>query len=149
MNENALRKKIGTLGIPNWGPKQLLIRRHTEWVNLWNANCDSLKPRSKRELLHDLDVWERTQGGSTPVAQNSSSSTNAVMGKDFDGTAWSASHADDFRQLVARARQKPVQTTEKSANDDTNNRSIASEKAHISRTAPDDLGRPPGSVGDY
>ena len=106
MNENALRKKIATLGIPNWGPKPLLIRRHTEWVNLWNANCDSSNPRSKRELLHDLDVWERTQGGNAPSGQSASGSGTAIMAKDFDGSAWSASHGDDFQRLVAQARQK-------------------------------------------
>jgi hypothetical protein len=30
--------------------------RHTEWVNPWNANCDSRNPRTKRELSSELDV---------------------------------------------------------------------------------------------
>ena len=106
MNENALRKKITTLGIPSWGAKPLLIRRHTEWVNLWNANCDSSKPRTKRELLHDLDLWERTQGGNAPSAQGASGNGSAIMAKDFDGSAWSASHGDDFQRLIAQAREK-------------------------------------------
>lgn len=108
MNENALRKKIATLGIPNWGAKPLLVRRHTEWVNLWNANCDSSKPRTKRELLHDLDIWEKTQGGNAPSAQGSSGNASAIMAKDFDGSAWSASHGHDFQRLIAQARQKAV-----------------------------------------
>ena len=106
MNENNLRKRIAVLGIPNWGAKQLLIRRHTEWVNLWNANCDSSKPRSKRDLLHDLDVWERTQGGNAPNAQGSTQGTPSLMAKDFDSRAWSINHESDFRRLVAQARQK-------------------------------------------
>jgi len=106
MNENTLRKKIATLGIPTLGSKPLLIRRHTEWVNLWNANCDSSKPRTKRELLHDLDIWEKTQGGNAPSTQGSSGSAGAIMAKDFDGSAWSASHGNDFQRLIAQARQK-------------------------------------------
>ncbi|MCJ1249776.1 E3 ubiquitin-protein ligase rad18 [Trapelia coarctata] len=106
MNENTLRKKITTLGIPSWGAKPLLIRRHTEWVNLWNANCDSSKPRSKRELLHDLDLWERTQGGNASAAQGAAGSGGTIMAKDFDGSAWSASHDDDFQRLTAEARRK-------------------------------------------
>lgn len=111
MNENALRKKISTLGIPSFGPKQLLIRRHTEWVNLWNANCDASRPRGKRDLLHDLEIWEKTQGGNAPAAQGGTGGpggASSVMAKDFEGSAWSASHRDDFRQLIARARQKPL-----------------------------------------
>ena len=106
MNENTLRKKIATLGIPSWGAKPLLIRRHTEWVNLWNANCDSSKPRTKRDLLRDLDMWEKTQGGDALSAQGSSASGGAIMAKDFDGSAWSASHGNDFQRLIAQARQK-------------------------------------------
>ncbi|MCJ1378472.1 E3 ubiquitin-protein ligase rad18 [Xylographa soralifera] len=149
MNENALRKKIGTLGIPNWGSKQLLIRRHTEWVNLWNANCDSSKSRTKRELLHDLDVWERTQGGSAPVASNSSSSTNTVMSKDFDGSAWSASHGDDFRQLIAQARQKPAGNTVGATRHDLGSGRNPSDSIPILTTTSDNLGSPPDSLEDH
>jgi E3 ubiquitin-protein ligase RAD18 len=63
LKEGPMRKKMDELGLPGFGSKQLMVRRHTEWVNLWNANCDSSNPRSKRELLQDLDTWERTQGG--------------------------------------------------------------------------------------
>ncbi|KAJ5366403.1 DNA repair protein (RadR) [Penicillium brevicompactum] len=105
LKENALRKKLSDLGIPNWGPKQLLHRRHTEWMNLWNANCDSKIPKSKRELLQELDVWERTQGGlaagPSPFVSNSN-----VMRKDFDAKEWSSSHDDDFKRLIANARKK-------------------------------------------
>lgn len=68
-------------------------------MNLWNANCDSRDPRTKKKLLEELDVWERTQGGSAP------NTTNSVMKKDFDGTAWSSNHDDDFKRLIANARR--------------------------------------------
>ncbi|CAG8170689.1 unnamed protein product [Penicillium salamii] len=105
LKENALRKKLSDLGIPNWGPKQLLHRRHTEWMNLWNANCDSKIPKSKRELLQELEIWERTQGGLATGPSPFVSSTN-VMRKDFDAKEWSSSHDDDFRRLIANARKK-------------------------------------------
>lgn len=91
------------LGIPSWGPRILLQRRHTEWMNLWNANCDSKTPKSKRELLQELSVWERTQGGS---AVPSAESSNSVMRKDFDASAWSANHDNDFKKLIANARKR-------------------------------------------
>ncbi|KAE8400917.1 Postreplication repair E3 ubiquitin-protein ligase rad18 [Aspergillus pseudonomiae] len=103
LKDNVLRKKLKDLGIPNWGPRPLLQRRHTEWMNLWNANCDSKTPKSKRELLHELDVWERTQGGS---ALPSAESAGSVMRKDFDATAWSTNHENDFKRLIANARKR-------------------------------------------
>lgn len=102
LKEGVLRKKLKDLGIPNMGPRQLLQRRHTEWMNLWNANCDSKWPKTKWELLRELDAWERTQGGNA----NPSSHDSTIMDKSFDKAAWSTSHGDDFKQLIANARKK-------------------------------------------
>ena len=98
-----MRTKLKELNIPNWGSKQLMIKRHTEWVNLWNANCDSKRPRSEKELLKDLDVWERTQGGRAPSAGGLA--TN-IMRKDFDGSAWVNKNKDDFSRLIAEAKRR-------------------------------------------
>jgi E3 ubiquitin-protein ligase RAD18 len=110
LKENPLRKKLADLGIPNSGPRKLLERRHTEWRNLWNANCDSSRPRTRRELLKDLDRWERTQGA------GSKDNNSKVMEKDFDGSGWAKSHKSDFDELIANARRKrelPVTTAPK------------------------------------
>lgn len=103
LKDQALRKKLRDLGIPDWGPRPLLQRRHTEWVNLWNANCDSAHPKQKRELIRDLDIWERTQGGSAPLSFTATG--NTVMNKDFDKDAWSANNGDDYKRLIANARR--------------------------------------------
>lgn len=100
--EAALRKKLGELGISTLGSKLLLIKRHLEWVALWNANCDSARPRSKGELKANLDQWERTQGGLAP----SGTQGNAVMNKDFDGVGWVRKNKGDFDQLIESARRK-------------------------------------------
>lgn len=100
-----MRKKLRDLGIPDWGQKQLLQRRHTEWMNLWNANCDSKNPKSKRILLQELDIWERTQGGHA-AAPSPFTTSNNVMRKDFDPNEWSNNHDDDFKRLIADARKK-------------------------------------------
>lgn len=103
MKENVLRKKLRDLGIPDWGAKSLLQRRHTEWVNLNNANCDSKNPKSKKELLKELDLWERSQGGQAILYHRDQ--TPSVMRKDFDGGAWSAAHGGDFKKLIENARK--------------------------------------------
>lgn len=104
LKENAMRKKLEEIGVPAWGGKQLMVKRHTEWVNLWNANCDSNHPRTKRELLQDLDTWERTQGGRAP--NNQISAASGVMRKDFDGAGWATKNKDEFSRLIADARRK-------------------------------------------
>lgn len=103
--ENMLRKKLKELGIPEWGSRALLQRRHTEWMNLWNANCDAKAPKTKEELRRDLEIWERTQGGTAPQS-GASIGPNAVMAKSFDAAAWSTNHDDDFKRLIENARKK-------------------------------------------
>ena len=73
-----------------------------EWMNLWNASCDSSEPKTKRELLRELDIWERTQGRQIANAQGPS----GVMAKDFDVEGWTKSNKDDFADLIRKARKK-------------------------------------------
>lgn len=106
LKDTALRKKLSELGIPNGGPKDLLIRRHTEWVNLVNANCDSSKPKTKRELIQELESWDRTQGRQALNNYNGAGSASSVMSKNFDGAAWASNHGNNFQSLIAQARRK-------------------------------------------
>lgn len=105
LKDNSLRKKLAEMGIPNGGPRSLLIRRHTEWVNLVNANSDSSRPRTKSDLLHDLEVWDRSQGRHILNSSGLLKNASTVMKKDFDGTAWAAAHDDEFRKLIGKARE--------------------------------------------
>ena len=105
VKDNALRKKLGDMGISASGSRQLMERRYTEWVTLWNANCDSKIPKGKGELKRELDVWERTQGGGAPMASRINTGGN-IRDKDFDGLAWSKNNDESFKQLVAEARKK-------------------------------------------
>jgi E3 ubiquitin-protein ligase RAD18 len=109
LNDKALRKKLSELGIPSTGSKTLLSRRHTEWVNLWNANVDAEAPRSKRELLNELQKWDRSIGREP----DSFGTSNQVMKKDFDAKAWSSGNKDDFARLIEQARQGRNKQTSK------------------------------------
>lgn len=102
LRDTALRKKLQEIGVPSWGSKDLMKRRHIEWLNIYNANCDAdgSVRKSKRQLLKELDEWETTQGGK---ANNNESK---VMRKDFDGSGHMKSHKSDFDDLIAKARQK-------------------------------------------
>lgn len=102
LKESALRKKLQDIGIPSWGSKDLMKRRHVEWLNIFNSNCDAHESvrKSKAQLLRELDEWENTQGGK---ADNRESK---IMKKNFDGNGHMKSHKSDFDDLIAKARQK-------------------------------------------
>jgi E3 ubiquitin-protein ligase RAD18 len=102
LKEGALRKKLQEIGIPNWGSKDLLKRRHIEWLNIYNSNCDAdgSVRKSKRQLVKELEEWENTQGGRADVKESK------IMKKDFDGNGYAKSHKTDFDDLIAKARMK-------------------------------------------
>lgn len=77
-------------------------RRHIEWLNIHNSNCDADESvrKPKRQLLRELEEWENTQGGRADVKESK------VMKKDFDGSGYAKSHKSDFDDLIAQARKK-------------------------------------------
>ena len=134
LKDQALRKKLLELGIPNHGPKPLLIKRHTEWINLVNANCDSSRPRTKRELLNELDVWERSQGRN--IMNGLGGNEAPVMRKDFDGAAWATHHGNDFQQLIAQARRKPPAQREEHGVDGVSRATETVQSPHFADSEP-------------
>lgn len=92
-----------------------------------NANRDSSRPRTKREMLQELEVWDRTQGRQISRVQGESPSANLIMSKDFDGTAWGLSHNNDFQQLISDARRKLGKSDRKEINENIQSSSNPSQ----------------------
>lgn len=118
LKEQQLRKKMFELGISNYGPRHLLEKRHKEWITLWNANCDALRPKKRTELLHDLEAWERTQGTRINVNRPTQGGPS-VKDKDFDGFAWAVKHDSSFKDLIASARKSREHATKAKESEQT------------------------------
>ena len=68
--------------------------------------------------MSELDKWERSQGGyafqggagvwgtSAPGRSGTGFTAASGMQKGFDGSEWAQSHQDEFRSLIAKAREK-------------------------------------------
>jgi E3 ubiquitin-protein ligase RAD18 len=82
-------------------------------MTIWNSNCDAARPRTRHELLHDLDVWERTLGGRAPTTGRSIQNAAIIKDKDFDGAAWAAKHDTSFKDLIANARKTRLEAKKK------------------------------------
>ncbi|KAM4055694.1 zinc finger, c3HC4 type (RING finger) domain-containing protein [Hirsutella rhossiliensis] len=118
LKEQALRKKMTELGLSGQGPRLLLERRHKEWLTLWNANCDAAQPKKRSDLLHDLEVWERTQGGRAPTTGRTFQTAAAIKDKDFDSAAWAVKHDTSFKDLIASARKSKTDAKTRAENTD-------------------------------
>lgn len=55
LSDRDLKKKLKEHGLSTRGTRQQLIKRHQEFVHMYNAQCDSLNPKSgKLEILGKL-----------------------------------------------------------------------------------------------
>ncbi|AEO60546.1 hypothetical protein MYCTH_2309819 [Thermothelomyces thermophilus ATCC 42464] len=156
LKDSALRKKLAELGLSTAGSRQMLEKRHREWVTIWNANCDSAKPKKRSELLQDLEVWERTMGSRAPTMSRAANMGAQIKDKDFDGAAWAAKHENSFKDLIAKARSSRSKVVQKaegeqnkgesgSAQDERKGRDDSVSASEPSKTAVVDLTCPPSS----
>jgi E3 ubiquitin-protein ligase RAD18 len=113
MKDNILQRKLIEAGLSASGNRQLMEKRYTEWVTLWNANCDARNPKGKPDLKREMDVWEKTQGGGSHFSRGREIN---IKDKDFDQAAYSVKHDDSFRDLIAQARKKRTAKVTEPAN---------------------------------
>lgn len=106
LKDFQLKKKLAEFGLNQGGSRQAMEKRCTEWITLWNSNCDATRPISPRELRSELERWERIQDGKAPGAYYSANHGVKIREKDFDGKAWSEFHTESFKDLTVKARRK-------------------------------------------
>lgn len=52
LSDRDLKRKLKEQGLSSRGSRQQLVKRHQEFVHMYNAQCDSLNPKSgKLEIL--------------------------------------------------------------------------------------------------
>ncbi|XP_058534377.1 E3 ubiquitin-protein ligase RAD18 isoform X2 [Ochotona princeps] len=61
LSDRDLKKKLKQHGLSIQGSKQQLIKRHQEFVHMYNAQCDALHPKSAAEIVQELENMEKTR----------------------------------------------------------------------------------------
>jgi E3 ubiquitin-protein ligase RAD18 len=109
-------------------------------MTIWNSNCDAAQPRKHRELLQDLETWEKTQGGRAPTTGRSAQNAAIIKDKDFDGSAWAAKHDSSFKDLINQARKTRLEAKRKA--EAAAKESKAEESATSLSQEPSDVDQP-------
>jgi len=94
-NEKQLRLKLSENGLSTIGSKAVLITRHKEYVNVYNANIDRLHPQSRQEILRHMERWDATQLNLGRVDKR----------KELDGEEWGKKCKAEFGALTRQARE--------------------------------------------
>ncbi|KAF0870511.1 RAD18 ligase, partial [Crocuta crocuta] len=116
LSDRDLKKKLKQHGLSIQGNKQQLIKRHQEFVHMYNAQCDALHPKSAAEIVQEIESMEKTRMRLEASKLNESIMvfTKDQTEKEIDEihSKYRKKHQNEFRLLVDQAKKGYKKTVE-------------------------------------
>ncbi|XP_021265282.1 E3 ubiquitin-protein ligase RAD18 isoform X2 [Numida meleagris] len=110
LSDRDLKKKLKEHGLSSRGSRQQLIKRHQEFVHMYNAQCDSLNPKSVAEIVNELEKNEkiRIQLELNKSGENSLTFTKDQTEEEIDEihTSYRNKHRSEFQFLVDQVKNR-------------------------------------------
>ncbi|NXU90724.1 RAD18 ligase, partial [Xiphorhynchus elegans] len=110
LSDRDLKKKLKEHGLSALGTRQQLIKRHQEFVHMYNAQCDSLNPKSVTEVVKELEKTEkiRVQLECNKPGENSLTFTKDQTEEEIDEihTKYRNKHRKEFKFLVDQVNNR-------------------------------------------
>ncbi|XP_060163504.1 E3 ubiquitin-protein ligase RAD18 isoform X2 [Globicephala melas] len=109
LSDRDLKKKLKQHGLSVQGNKQQLIKRHQEFVHMYNAQCDALHPKSAAEIVQEIENMEKTRMRLEASKLNESIMvfTKDQTEKEIDEihSNYRIKHQNEFQRLVDQAKK--------------------------------------------
>ncbi|NXU12209.1 RAD18 ligase, partial [Pardalotus punctatus] len=129
LSDRDLRKKLKEHGLSTSGTRQQLIKRHQEFVHMYNAQCDSLNPKSVAEVVKELEKNEkiRVQLECNKPSENSLTFTKDQTEKEIDEihAEYRNKHRSEFKFLVDQVNKRWKKKHEREAGSAQNKEEVA------------------------
>ncbi|NWW43439.1 RAD18 ligase, partial [Pedionomus torquatus] len=110
LSDRDLRKKLKEHGLSTQGTRQQLVKRHQEFVHMYNAQCDSLNPKSVAEVVKELERNEkmRVQLEISKMGENSLTFTKDQTEEEIDEihADYRNKHRSEFQFLVDQVNNR-------------------------------------------
>ncbi|XP_062441634.1 E3 ubiquitin-protein ligase RAD18 isoform X2 [Rhea pennata] len=110
LSDRDLKKKLKEQGLSTHGTRQQLVKRHQEFVHMYNAQCDSLNPKSVAEIVKELEKNEkiRVQLEFNKPGENSLTFTKDQTEKEIDEVHadYRKKHRSEFQFLVDQVNNR-------------------------------------------
>ncbi|KFZ56645.1 E3 ubiquitin-protein ligase RAD18, partial [Antrostomus carolinensis] len=110
LSDRDLKKKLKEHGLSTHGTRQQLIKRHQEFVHVYNAQCDSLNPKSVAEIVKELQKNEkiRIQLEFNKTSENNLTFTKDQTEEEIDEihTDYRNKHKSEFQFLVNQVNNR-------------------------------------------
>nr|XP_042129711.1 E3 ubiquitin-protein ligase RAD18 isoform X4 [Peromyscus maniculatus bairdii]XP_042129712.1 E3 ubiquitin-protein ligase RAD18 isoform X4 [Peromyscus maniculatus bairdii] len=109
LSDRDLKKKMKQHGLSVQGSKQQLIKRHQEFVHMYNAQCDALHPKSAAEIVQEVENMEKTRMRleASKLNENVMVFTKDQTEKEIDEihSKYRKKHQNAFQLLVDQAKK--------------------------------------------
>ncbi|XP_013364562.1 PREDICTED: E3 ubiquitin-protein ligase RAD18 isoform X2 [Chinchilla lanigera] len=109
LSDRDLKKKLKQHGLSIQGNKQQLIKRHQEFVHMYNAQCDALHPKSAAEIVEEIENMEKTRMRLEASKLNESAMvfTKDQTEEEIDEIhrKYRKKHQNEFQLLVDQAKK--------------------------------------------
>ncbi|XP_006851636.1 PREDICTED: E3 ubiquitin-protein ligase RAD18 [Chrysochloris asiatica] len=108
LSDRDLKKRLKLHGLPTQGNKQQLIKRHQEFVHMYNAQCDALHPKSAAEIAKEVENMEKTRMRleAGQLSETIMVFTKGQTEKEIDEihSIYRKKHQNEFQLLVDQAK---------------------------------------------
>ncbi|KAM4740233.1 E3 ubiquitin-protein ligase RAD18 isoform 2-T2 [Anableps anableps] len=112
LSVQELKKRLKECHLSMQGSRDQLIKRHQEFIHLYNSQCDSLNPKSVKEIAREVEANEKMrnqmQEKTTRVMVFSKSQSEKEIEEMHSN--YRKQHSSDFSRLIAQVRGR-LQTT--------------------------------------
>ncbi|XP_069499575.1 E3 ubiquitin-protein ligase RAD18 isoform X2 [Ambystoma mexicanum] len=109
LSDRDLRKRLKEVGLSSHGTKQQLIKRHVEFVHMFNAQCDSLNPKSAAEIVKEIEQNEKIRAQlQTKRGENSLTFSKDQSEQEIEGihSDYRQKHKNEFQFLVDQVKNR-------------------------------------------
>ncbi|KAG7493223.1 E3 ubiquitin-protein ligase RAD18 isoform X1 [Solea senegalensis] len=107
-----LKRRLKESYLSVQGSRDQMIKRHKEFVHIYNAQCDSLNPKSAEDIAKEVEANEKSrnqlQGKAKPVMVFTKKQTEKEIEEIHSN--YRKQHSNDFSRLIAQVRGR-LETT--------------------------------------
>uniref|UniRef100_A0A3Q1G6X2 RING-type E3 ubiquitin transferase n=1 Tax=Acanthochromis polyacanthus TaxID=80966 RepID=A0A3Q1G6X2_9TELE len=135
LSVQELKRRLKECHLSVQGSRDQLIKRHQDFVHLYNAQCDALNPKSAEDIAKEVELNEKIrnqmQGKSKPVMVFSKNQSEKEI--DEMHSNYRKQHSSDFSRLVAQVRHRLDTSRETRVKQE-----VVVEKEDAQKTQPED-----------
>ncbi|XP_029990773.1 E3 ubiquitin-protein ligase RAD18 isoform X2 [Sphaeramia orbicularis] len=135
LSMQELKRRLKQCHLSVQGSRDQLIKRHREFVHIYNSQCDSLNPKSAEAIAKEVEANEKIRnqlmGKAKPVLVFSKNQSEKEI--DEMHSNYRKQHSSDFSRLIAQVRGRLETKRQTCMKRETNDE----ESEHTTRSADD------------